>query len=451
MSTITVQRTRTAQAATLRLAPQYPSTGSGSRELSQHTAHDLIKVLDPAAPVKYTPAHSLPIAPAAASTAPKKDVLELPDVLDTQIHDLIQQTIADRGVAEGGDESSFFAADLSAVYQAVKMWRASPMGDRVEIFYAAKCCPTVPVLHLLSLLGCSFDCASTNEFQQVLALPSAPSPDRIIFANPCKAPSMIRAAAEAGVEMLTFDNADELYKVKRAYPNAKLVLRILTDDSKSLCRLGLKYGAPLETCPGLLALARQLDLNVVGVSFHVGSGCKDPNQFADAVWRSKKVFDMAKQAGYDLKLLDIGGGFERETFAEMSEVVSDALDVYFPKSSGVRVIAEPGRLLVSSAFTLATNIIARRRALEPAPVQCEADSDGADVMCESARQSLSTPVHCLLQTTSTTASTARSTASCSTTRSSTLTPSPSTTKPLPPSLPSRPHLTFTSRSTCPSS
>jgi len=262
---------------------------------------------------------------------------------------------------------------------------------------------------------------------------------------------MIRAAAEAGVEMMTFDNADELYKVKRAYPNAKLVLRILTDDSKSLCRLGLKYGAPLETCPGLLALARQLDLNVVGVSFHVGSGCKDPNQFADAVWRSKKVFDMAKQAGYDLKLLDIGGGFERETFAEMSEVVSDALDVYFPKSSGVRVIAEPGRLLVSSAFTLATNIIARRRALEPAPVQCEADSDGADVMCESARQSLSTPVHCLLQTTSTTASTARSTASCSTTRSSTLTPSPSTTKPLPPSLPSRPHLTFTSRSTCPSS
>jgi len=143
-----VQRTRTAQAATLRLAPQYPSTGSGSRELSHHTAHDLIKVLDPAAPVKYTPAHSLPVAPAAASTAPKKDVLELPDVLDTQIHDLIQQTIADRGVAEGGDESSFFAADLSAVYQAVKMWRASPMGDRVEIFYAAKCCPTVPVLHL---------------------------------------------------------------------------------------------------------------------------------------------------------------------------------------------------------------------------------------------------------------------------------------------------------------
>jgi ornithine decarboxylase len=157
----------------------------------------------------------------------------------------------------------------------------------------------------------------------------------------------------------------------------------LTDDSKSLCRLGLKYGAPLETCPGLLKLAKSLDLNVMGVSFHVGSGCKDPAQFADAVWRAKRVFDMAKHVGYDLELLDIGGGFERITFDETSQVIADALEVYFPEKSGVRVIAEPGRFLVSSAFTLATNIIARRRAIEPVSVEAREEGEGADVMCES--------------------------------------------------------------------
>jgi ornithine decarboxylase len=246
------------------------------------------------------------------------------------------------------------------------------------------------VLHLLSLLGTNFDCASTAEFQQVLALPSAPSPDRIIFANPTKPASFIRTANNAGVEMMTFDNADELHKIKRAHPTAKLVLRILTDDSKSLCRLGLKFGAPLDTCPGLLQLAQELGLNVIGVSFHVGSGCKEPEQFADAIWRAKRVFDMGAAAGYTFNLLDIGGGFERETFTQMSEVITDNLNLYFPVDEGVRVIAEPGRLLVSSAFTLATNIIARRRALEtsssasasssssaPAPA---ADSEGADVM-----------------------------------------------------------------------
>lgn len=375
----TILETRTASPAVLRLAPQRPV----SREQHHQTANDLIRVLDSAAPARYT--SSQPLVPAPAAVQQPRAVVDLPRFHDIPVNQLIQDIIAERNINDldgESDESSFFAADLSAVYDAVKLWKESAIGERVEIFYAVKCCPTTPVLHLLSLLGLSFDCASTAEFQQVLSLPNAPSPERIIFANPCKAPSMIRAAAEAGVDRMTFDNADELYKVKRAHPNAKLVLRILTDDSKSLCRLGLKYGAPLETCPGLLALARQLDLNVIGVSFHVGSGCKDPAQFADAVWRAKKVFDMGKVAGYDFKFLDIGGGFERETFAEMSEVVSDAIDAYFPKESGVRVIAEPGRLLVSSAFTLATNIIARRRALEPASAGAQEEGEGADVMCE---------------------------------------------------------------------
>ena len=350
------------------------------------SANDLIKVLDPQASVPYTSTHGLPTPPQSAPIrAVDKSSPALASVSDATVHQLVAEEVARRMVTGDGsaDESAFFAADLSAVYQAVQMWRASPMGERVEIFYAVKCNPSPVVLHLLSLLGTSFDCASTAEINQVLSLPAAPSADRIIFANPCKPASFIRAAAESGVSMMTFDNADELYKVKRTHPNAQLVLRMLTDDSKSLCRLGLKFGAPLDTCPGLLALAKQLGLNVIGVSFHVGSGCKDPMQFADAVWRAKKVFGFGKEAGYDFKFLDIGGGFERETFDDMAQVVRDSLDLYFPESSGVRVVAEPGRLLVSSAFTLATNIIARRRALAstPAPsAEVAAEGEGADVM-----------------------------------------------------------------------
>lgn len=322
------------------------------------TASKLIQVLDPKASIPYVPTHGLPTPP---STSPARLVDRsspaLAPVVDTPVNQLLRQIVKERNIHDlsgSGDESAFFACDLSAIYQAVQMWRDSPLGDRVEIFYAVKCNPAPPVLHLLSLLGTSFDCASTAEIDQVLSLPTAPSSDRIIFANPCKPASFIRSAAESGVQMMTFDNADELYKVKRSFPQAKLVLRILTDDSKSLCRLGLKFGAPLDTCPGLLALAAQLGLNVIGVSFHVGSGCKDPNQFADAVWRAKRVFDMGKAAGYDFKFLDVGGGFERETFAEMSQIVSDSLEVYFPKESGVRVIAEPGRLLVSSGMSTST-------------------------------------------------------------------------------------------------
>ena len=84
---------------------------------------------------------------------------------------------------------------------------------------------------------------------------------------------------------------------------------ILTDDSKSLCAFGFKFRAPLVTVPGLLTKAKELNLDVIGVSFHVGSGCYDPSVYTDAIVRARAVFNMGKDAGYTFSLLDIGGGF----------------------------------------------------------------------------------------------------------------------------------------------
>ena len=66
---------------------------------------------------------------------------------------------------------------------------------------------------------------------------------------------------------MTFDNEDELYKIKSVNPNARLIIRILTDDSKSKCRFGVKFGASIHIVPRLLQVARELNLNVIGVSF----------------------------------------------------------------------------------------------------------------------------------------------------------------------------------------
>ncbi|KZT27231.1 ornithine decarboxylase [Neolentinus lepideus HHB14362 ss-1] len=253
-------------------------------------------------------------------------------------------------------EKAFFVADLSVVYAQHERWkRCLP---QVEPFYAVKCNPDPYVLRLLAALGTGFDCASNGEINEVLKLGIDPS--RIIFANPCKAASFVRGAAKAGVDLMTFDNADELHKVARAHPGARLVVRILTDDSKSVCRLGIKFGAPLASVPGLLATARALGLDVVGVSFHVGSGCYDAHAFVDAVARARAAFDMGREAGYVFSVLDVGGGFEDGNFEETAGVLGGALDLYFPEREGVRVIAEPGRFYVARAFSLAVNIIARR-------------------------------------------------------------------------------------------
>lgn len=277
-----------------------------------------------------------------------------------------------------GEEDAFYVADMGEVYRQHMRWKMN-LG-RVKPFYgksiknslvfgrpltfpiAVKCNPDPEVLRLMAQLGNGFDCASKSEID--LALQTGIDPSRIIYAQPCKTKSYLRYASEVGVKQMTFDNADELYKIKATFPDAELYLRILTDDSTSLCRLSMKFGASLDVARQLLELAYQLELKVVGVSFHVGSGAEDPRAFLKAVQDARLVFDQADEVGHDLHTLDVGGGFCQETFEKFSGILSDALETYFPPH--IRIIAEPGRYYVASAFTLAANVIARRDVPDPA-------------------------------------------------------------------------------------
>ncbi|KAI0381901.1 pyridoxal-dependent decarboxylase [Hypomontagnella monticulosa] len=266
----------------------------------------------------------------------------------------------DHESCDPGEEDTFFVGDLGEVYRQHMRWKKNL--PRVKPFYAVKCNPDPKVIQLLAGLGTGFDCASKSEIEQVLNM--GVDPARIIYAQPCKTNSYVRYVATQGVKQMTFDNADELRKIAKLFPDAELYLRILTDDSSSLCRLSLKFGASLDSTDDLLALAKELGLNVVGVSFHVGSGASDPLAFLKAVRDADTVFKQAYAHGFDLTTLDVGGGFSGDSFEDMAHVLREALDEYFPPH--VNIIAEPGRYYVSSAFTIACNIIARRSIDDPA-------------------------------------------------------------------------------------
>ncbi|ORX52269.1 ornithine decarboxylase [Piromyces finnis] len=269
------------------------------------------------------------------------------------------QDVIKNHILENEDEDPFFVCDIGQVVrQHIKWVRNLP---RIEPFYAVKCCGDPLLLKTMVSMGTGFDCASRGEMQNMLNYGVPPS--KIIYANPCKQNSHIRFASEKGIEMMTFDNVDELYKVKKYHKSAKMVLRVLIDDSNSLCKFSSKFGASPSAARELLEKARELGINVIGVSFHVGSGCFASSSFRDAVLVARNVFDIGKELGFDFTLLDVGGGFpgsdnENISFGEVCEVLRTAVDKYFP--AHVRVIAEPGRYYSASAFTIATNIIARR-------------------------------------------------------------------------------------------
>ena len=107
--------------------------------------------------------------------------------------------------------------------------------------------------------------------------------ERIIFANPTKQVSHIRYASSTNVRTMTFDNESELYKIKEHHPTAKMVLRVRCDAKKVQCPLGIKFGALPKDASRLINLAHQLGIDLIGVSFHVGSGCSEPEVFDRAI------------------------------------------------------------------------------------------------------------------------------------------------------------------------
>lgn len=113
----------------------------------------------------------------------------------------------------------------------------------------------------------------------------------------------------------------------------QIVLRIRCDAEVAQCQLGMKFGCdPVTEGPSLLHLARMLGLNVVGVSFHVGSGCKDPPVYHRAIRHCKTLFDIATDLGFKPYLLDLGGGYpgnKGTSIDKFAEVINKALDEYF--------------------------------------------------------------------------------------------------------------------------
>lgn len=291
--------------------------------------------------------------------------------------DIVEQKINESSLSD--DKDAFYVADLGDVLKKHLRWlRVLP---RITPFYAVKCNDSRAVVTTLASLGAGFDCASKTEIQIVQSVGVDPS--RIIYANPCKQVSQIKYASAHGVQMMTFDSEVELMKVARSHENAKLVLRIATDDSKAVCRLSVKFGATLKSSRLLLERAKELGLDVIGVSFHVGSGCTDPETYSQAISDARCVFDMGAELGYNMSLLDIGGGFPgsedtKLKFEEIAAVINPALDKYFPVDSGVRIIAEPGRYYVASAYTLAVNIIAKKVIMKEQSASDEEDDVSND-------------------------------------------------------------------------
>jgi ornithine decarboxylase len=259
----------------------------------------------------------------------------------------------------GEDGNPIFVTDLSKLLNLHLKWMENL--PTVKPCYAMKCNNDYMIVKTLKEFGCGFDCASMEEIRQALEV--GVNPKHIIFANPIKPISHLKYAYEKGVDHMTFDNADELVKIKAFHPNAKLVIRIRVDDSKSVCQFGAKFGVHDGMTRELIEKVEELEMNLVGVSFHVGSGCGDPNAYYEAIKKAREIFDEAEEFNMKLTLLDIGGGFTSVDFDHHSKIIRQSLAHFF-SDLNVKVIAEPGRYYANPTMNLAVHVNGRREIID---------------------------------------------------------------------------------------
>jgi ornithine decarboxylase len=267
-------------------------------------------------------------------------------------------------VKNNQSEQPFYIIDLGELVKLYQKWEHNL--PKIKPYYAVKCNPNPVILHALSCLGASFDCASENEIKTIVELTN--DPKRIIFANPCKMSSQIKYARANDVDIMTFDCEEELYKIRLYHPYAKLVLRLAVDDSKSKCKFNSKFGCKIENVLTLINLIKILKLELIGFSFHVGSGCSDVESFYSAIKTTREAYDIAEKQDIKINIIDIGGGFpginkvDCVTFENIALRVNEAINDFFPNDI-VTFIAEPGRYFAEGTHTLILNVIGKKREL----------------------------------------------------------------------------------------
>jgi len=241
----------------------------------------------------------------------------------------------------------------------------------VQVYFAVKANSNPEIVKTLFDMGCSFDVASMPEFMVVYEnIKDFPEKerqewiwDKIIYANTIKPIETIQALNQYK-PLVTFDNQEELKKIRTYAPHAGLVLRIRVPNTGSMVELSSKFGAEPGEAVDLIAEAFAMGLITEGLSFHVGSQCTNFDNYVQALELSANIIEEVEtRIGQKIRILDIGGGFpvryhpEVKSFTLLAKRLNTEIERLFPPD--MQILAEPGRFLVANACTLVSKVIGK--------------------------------------------------------------------------------------------
>jgi ornithine decarboxylase len=235
--------------------------------------------------------------------------------------------------------------------------RALPLA---RIYYAVKANPAPQVLERLVRLSSHFDAASAEEVAACLR--AGARPEAISFGNTIKKVAAIRQAHQAGVTLFAFDCREELEKLARNAPGARVYCRILVENEGADWPLSRKFGTTIESARELMAEAAELGLDPYGLSFHVGSQQTTTRAYEVAIGQVAMLFTDLTEAGVNLRMINLGGGFPTRYRDEVPQIdqfgnaIMRAIIGHYGNALPEMVI-EPGRFIVGDAGVVSAEVV----------------------------------------------------------------------------------------------
>src|SRR3984893_8095113 len=235
------------------------------------------------------------------------------------------------------------------------------------ICYAMKALSNLSILKMFASMGSGFDIVSVGELTRCLRADA--DPRKIVFSGVGKTDEEIAAALEHNILMINVESRAELHRLSeiagRMKARAPVSLRVNPDLDPgthphiSTGHRDSKFGIPLSQVNEYYAEARGLkNLELAGLSTHIGSQITETAPFAEAGEKVAKIVAGLREQGIALKYLDLGGGLgipyneEPPSPAQYSAALLGPL-----RNIGLKIIIEPGRVLVGNAGILVTKVL----------------------------------------------------------------------------------------------
>lgn len=232
---------------------------------------------------------------------------------------------------------------------------------QAHIYYAVKANPAQEILKNLASYGGFFDVASIGEIK--LCLAQNIPPQKISFGNTVKSKEALIYSHEIGISLFAFDCIEELEKIAEYAPKSRVYCRLTVVNNGASWPLSRKFGTDTENAFQLLKKAKNLGLEPVGLSFHVGSQQNLVHSYSEAIAQAAPIFYRLKEEeNITLSLLNLGGGFPSDygvtipKITDFAAAITHALKEYL-SDIPLELMVEPGRYMVGNAGIVHSQIL----------------------------------------------------------------------------------------------